>query len=233
MKPYYETELGKLYHGDCLEILPLLSFKSKAIVTDPPFAFTGGISNGSSANTSEQFFRHWWQNVCVCIAGHLEQDASGFIWCDWKTAKIISDGFEPKTQTYDFYRISQMLYHFREMPGMGRPFRSSVDMIAYLRGPKHKDPPISMDTLNHISEYWYYGKHEFHPSEKSVSMIEKLLGWCSIENDTVIDPFAGSCSTAIACEKLNRKWVCIELEEYICAIAKQRIENERKQKKLW
>ena len=36
MKPYYETKLGKLYHGDCLEIMPELK-QVDLIFADPPF----------------------------------------------------------------------------------------------------------------------------------------------------------------------------------------------------
>ena len=36
MKPYYETELGKLYHGDCLEIIPLLE-SVDLVLTDPNY----------------------------------------------------------------------------------------------------------------------------------------------------------------------------------------------------
>jgi len=232
MKPYFETKLGKLYHGNCLEIMPRLH-SVDALITDPPFAFTGGISAGNSSNISDQFFRHWWKEVAQKIHKSLRSEASGFIWCDWKTAKILSDGFEPQLQTYDFFRISQMIFHHREMPGMGKPFRASIDMIAYLRGPKHKNPPISADTLNFISEYWYYGKHDHHPAEKSPSICERLLNWCSTEQQTVIDPFFGSGTTAIACERLNRKWIGIEIEEKYCEISAKRIEQETRQLKLF
>ena len=36
MTPYYETELGKLYHGDCLEIMPHLE-PVDLVLTDPPY----------------------------------------------------------------------------------------------------------------------------------------------------------------------------------------------------
>lgn len=39
IKPYYETELGKLYHGDCLETMPKLEDKINLIITDPPYSF--------------------------------------------------------------------------------------------------------------------------------------------------------------------------------------------------
>lgn len=223
IEPYYQTDLGTLYCGDCLEIMRQINGVD-ALITDPPFAFTGGISNGSSANISSQFFLHWWKDICNSLAASLKSSASGFIWCDWKTAKIISEGFEPQKQTYDFFRVSQMLYHFREMPGMGQPFRSSVDMIAYLRGPKHKNPPIPRDTLNHISEYWYYGKHDHHPAEKSPSITKRLLDWCSSEGDLIIDPFGGGGTTAVVCEQNRRRWISIELEEMHCETIKRRIE---------
>ena len=210
MTPYYSTESGKLYNGDCLKILQTCGL-ADALITDPPFAFTGGISNGMSSNASDQFFRLWWDVFCKTIVTVLKPTASGFIWCDWRTAKLIAEGFEPKQQTYNFFRIAQMIYHYREMPGQGQPFRSSIDMIAYLRGPKHKNKSIAATTHNFVSEYWYYGKHEHHPSEKSVSMCERFLKWCSKENDIVIDPFMGSGTTAIACERLNRRWIGIDL----------------------
>lgn len=36
LKPYYETKLGKLYHGDCLEIIPGLE-TADLVLTDPPY----------------------------------------------------------------------------------------------------------------------------------------------------------------------------------------------------
>lgn len=39
MKPYYETKLGKLYHGDCLDIMPELEPVS-LFLTDPPYGMT-------------------------------------------------------------------------------------------------------------------------------------------------------------------------------------------------
>jgi len=91
MEPYFETKNGKLYCGDCIEIMQDISntVKVDAIITDPPFAFTGGISNGMSSNTSDQFFYFWWQKICECLKDILLPIGSGFIWCDWRTAKLI------------------------------------------------------------------------------------------------------------------------------------------------
>ena len=36
MKPYFESELGKLYHGDCLDVMPQLE-SVDLVLTDPPY----------------------------------------------------------------------------------------------------------------------------------------------------------------------------------------------------
>lgn len=225
MTPYYSKGSVSLYHGDCLDVLGSLPCKADALVTDPPFAFAGGISNGRSTECSDQFFRHWWKDVCRKLIPTLRVDGSGFIWCDWRTAAILGDGIVPDEQVYG-WRLAQMLFHYREMPGQGQPFRSSVDMVAYARGPKHKDPPIPNTTHNFISQYWYYGKHEYHPSEKSVDIAKQLINWCSVPGDTILDPFAGSGTDLVAAKQLRRGAVGIELEERYCEIAAKRLEQE-------
>ncbi|MCD6166729.1 site-specific DNA-methyltransferase [bacterium] len=42
----------------------------------------------------------------------------------------------------------------------------------------------------------------------------------------VLDPFLGSGTTAVACERLNRRWIGIEINEEFCKIAKERIMKE-------
>jgi DNA modification methylase len=43
--------------------------------------------------------------------------------------------------------------------------------------------------------------------------------------DLVVDIFAGSGTTAIACEELNRKWICVEKDDGYFDIARNRIKN--------
>jgi site-specific DNA-methyltransferase (adenine-specific) len=61
----------------------------------------------------------------------------------------------------------------------------------------------------------------------------KLVHCSSDVGDVVLDPFLGSGTTAVACERLGRKWVGIEIEEEFCKVARKRIEEELRVRKLF
>ena len=62
-----------------------------------------------------------------------------------------------------------------------------------------------------------------HPSQKPLALIEALVRSSSKEGHTVLDPFLGSGTTAVVCEKLNRKWVGIEKKADYLEIARKRL----------
>jgi site-specific DNA-methyltransferase (adenine-specific) len=226
MTPYHETEAGVLYLGDCLDVMAWLpAAYYDAVVTDPPFAFAGGASNGLLQVSDDQFFRHWWNEVARSISRVLTPCAEGFIWCDWRSSMAVSDGFVERNNARNFPQVKQMLYHNRMMIGMGKPFRNCVDMIAYIRGPRATGERIPNTTPTLIESYWYYGKHKHHPAEKSVAVCRQLVEWSSDEGTTVIDPFAGSGTSLVACVERGRRYVGIEKDERYCEEAAKRIDE--------
>jgi len=56
--------------------------------------------------------------------------------------------------------------------------------------------------------------------------MEHLILVSTDKNDLVLDPFLGSGTTAVACERLNRRWIGIEINKEYCKIAKERIMKE-------
>ena len=72
-----------------------------------------------------------------------------------------------------------------------------------------------------------------HPCQKPFDLISHILKISSRKNDTVLDPFIGSGTTAVACEQLRRRWIGIELSEKYCEIAAKRIEKETAQLDLF
>ena len=64
-----------------------------------------------------------------------------------------------------------------------------------------------------------------HPTQKPVALCEYLIRTYTNEGETVLDFTMGSGTTGVACKKLNRNFIGIELDETYYNIAKQRIEN--------
>lgn len=70
-----------------------------------------------------------------------------------------------------------------------------------------------------------YGSDIFvgHPSQKPIKLIEELVGEYSKEGDTILDPFGGSGTTAVAAKLLKRNFILIEKEEKYVKIAQDRL----------
>jgi len=62
-----------------------------------------------------------------------------------------------------------------------------------------------------------------HPSPKNIRHYSKIVEMFSNKEDVVLDLFMGSGTTAVACKKLKRNYVGIELNPEYCKIAEKRI----------
>ena len=72
-----------------------------------------------------------------------------------------------------------------------------------------------------------YGKH---PTQKPERLLERIILTCSNENDIILDPFCGSCTTGVVALKNNRKFIGIDLEqEYLDKYSIPRIRDVLKQ----
>ena len=70
-------------------------------------------------------------------------------------------------------------------------------------------------------DVWFVKKpvaNDLHPTMKPVELVERAVGNSSKSRDTVLDPFGGSGSTLIACEKVGRQARLIELEPKYCDV---------------
>jgi len=69
------------------------------------------------------------------------------------------------------------------------------------------------------------GASNNHPTVKPIKLIEYLVKLISKEGQTILDPFAGSGTTGIACKNLNRDYILIERDEEYHNIIKERLNN--------
>jgi site-specific DNA-methyltransferase (adenine-specific) len=74
--------------------------------------------------------------------------------------------------------------------------------------------------------------HGKHPSQKPLRVMERIVLAGTNRGDRVVDCFAGSGSTLLACDRLDRRWVGVERDGEYAAIAHRRLDDERRQRRL-
>ncbi len=72
-----------------------------------------------------------------------------------------------------------------------------------------------------------------HPNEKPVAMVEHFLQLHSVHGQTVLDPFMGSGTTLVACEKMGRHGIGIEMDHDYFDIACRRVDEAARQPDLF
>ena len=231
---YFETENGVLYCGDCLEIMKKFPEESiDLIITSPPYNLGRKHHTGNKYhspyfdNMSESEYQEWQINVLnecyrilkLCgsvLYNHKNRIKKGIQITpyEWllKTKFIIKQEIVWINGSQNFDKIR--FY----------PFTERVYWLAKL-------PETKLH--NCINKYDVFDRREWKPvgtrgnfkrafPEK---MVEDLISVFP-NADVVFDPFFGSGTVGIVAEKLNRRWIGIELNPEYCEIAKQRIIGE-------
>ena len=88
-----------------------------------------------------------------------------------------------------------------------------------------------------IKQYEYNGlinkeKERFHPTQKPIQLIIDILGEYSKAKELILDPYLGSGTTLIACEKTNRKSYGIEIDPIYCDVIIQRYKDLKPEAKI-
>ena len=66
-------------------------------------------------------------------------------------------------------------------------------------------------------------QNRLHPAQKPIETIETLIATLSNAGDIILDPFAGSSTTAIACLNLDRRYICGDSHLPYVEMSRQRI----------
>lgn len=240
MKPYYETELGKLYHGDCLDILPQITDKIDLCVTSPPYN-TGGSSINKSIG---QYYDVYSDNM---------NDDDYLVFNINVISNLIKMSryvcYNMQMLTKNKSTIIELLYHFKNnLKDIFIWKKQAVAQIVkgkmatgyenvYIFG---KDNSMVFDYNNfpdnnyvpNIRTYTKKDKIKCHHATFPVDLPDYFIGNLTKKGDVILDPFMGSGTTAVACEKLGRKWIGIEMSKNYCDETIRRFEIERTQNKF-
>ena len=71
--------------------------------------------------------------------------------------------------------------------------------------------------------FWSMPENTDHPTQKPEKLLAKLILASSNEGDVILDPFLGSGTTSVVCQKLNRRYVGIEIDQAFCCLAEKRL----------
>ncbi|MGN0879348.1 MAG: DNA-methyltransferase [Oligosphaeraceae bacterium] len=81
-----------------------------------------------------------------------------------------------------------------------------------------------------ITDVWddidFYQEKRYHPTQKPLKLISRIIAASSNEGDLVIDPFGGSGSTIVAATRLNRNCITIEADADYCRMINKRLQEE-------
>jgi site-specific DNA-methyltransferase (adenine-specific) len=72
--------------------------------------------------------------------------------------------------------------------------------------------------------FWSMPENTDHPTQKPEKLLAKIILASTDTGDRVLDPFAGSGTTAVTAKKLGRDFVAIESDEQYCLLAQKRLE---------
>ena len=202
----------KLLEGDVFEKVSEIEDKSiDLLVTDPPYQ----VMNDYEWDKKDPEFTDNWLKA---IKLKLKDEHIGFIFCD------VRRQYEFETMLKKYFEVKNRLIWIRKNLSMGRVikdrFISSYEVIFYF-GTKDLNFPLiwgeeRFDSFEYASPQSNFKEGKFHPTQKPLELFKRLIQIGSIENEAVIDIFAGSGTAGIACKELNRSCILIEKEpEYI------------------
>lgn len=198
----------RLLLGDCVDIMPTLG-RLDVVVSDPPF----GMSFRSNyredkheriANDDNPELLRW---VCGLSAEH-----SKYIFCRWDNLVDI-----PKPKS-----LVTWVKNNWSMGDLEHEHARQTEVAAFYPGAEHFFPKGRPQDVIKAPRTG----NEFHPTEKPVQLMQAFIEWTS---GTVLDPFMGSGSTGVACARLGRGFIGIEIDESYFEIACRRISNAHQQ----
>ena len=234
-----------ILHGDTFQLLPSFSFKFDMIFADPPyFLSNGGIScqagkvvsvdkgewdKGGTPEYMEAFNREW---IALC---RDKLKNNGTIWVSgtyhniFSVANALTDlGFKilnvvtwaktnppPNISCRYFTYSTEFIIWARKMPKV--PHYYNYELMKQLNEGKQMTDVWRLPAIGKWEKSC--GKH---PTQKPLALLSRIILASTKPNAWVLDPFAGSSTTGIAANLLQRRYLGIEQEPEFVELSERR-----------
>jgi len=222
--PFYGDDWVCILKGDCRDILPELPDNSADFVlTDPPYGI--GFHSGHREVTyfdpvlnDDKFPRQLLNDMLFDCYSKLKQETAICVFTQYqvyhKLLPLVSDIFSFKNL---LVWVKNVGTGSGDIEGN---FDNKYELIVFATKGDfeiHGTRPTNVITASRVDV-----NSMVHPTQKPAELISKLILPTTEVNDTILDPFLGSGTTAYCAKKLNRKCIGIEIEEKYCEIAANR-----------
>lgn len=253
---------SKIYHGDCLDIMKDIPQKSvDAIICDLPYGTSACkwdviIPFDKLWESYSRIIKDDGAIVLFCqqpfttllIASNIDMWKYNWVWRKENGTNFLNSKHQPLKVTEDIAVFSKSVV---APSTRGNYMKYNPQMIVgatpYVAKRKERKPSAvtrtnikSYVTIQDKGERWPVNliefkrdKEKFHPTQKPVDLLRYLIRTYTNEGDVVLDNCMGSGTTCVAAIMENRKYIGIELNEEYYKIAKDRIDKEKKNLKLF
>lgn len=255
MKPIFTTDLGSLYSGDCLKVLPSIKDESvDTLFADPPFNLGKFYGNKVDDRKSDDEYIEWckkWIDECVrvlkpggsfflynlprwnvLLGAYLSE--RGFSFRHW-IAISMKFGLPISGRLYPCHY--SMLYYTKGKPKTFNKIRTPIQKCRHCSG-EIKDYGGHRKSMNpngvNLTDVWddiTPVRHRKFKSDKrkanqlSTKLLTRVVELSTNKGDLVLDPFGGSGTTFDVCESRGRRWIGIELEN--CDVIIERLTTNK------
>lgn len=250
LTPYYKSpdHAFNLLHGDTFELLPQFNFKFDMIFADPPyFLSSGGISvqsgkvvcvdkgdwDKSLSQKDINAFNLKWLSLC-----REKLKDNGTIWISGTYHNIFSVA---NCLTQLDYKILNVITWAKTNPPPNiscRYFTYSTEFIIWARKSQKVPHYYNYELMKHINgdkqmtDVWrlpaiapWEKTCMKHPTQKPLGLLSRIILASTQPGAWILDPFAGSSTTGIAANLLDRRFLGIEKEDEFAKISKARREE--------
>ena len=234
--------------GDCLEIMPTLPAGSvDMVLTDPPYGTTAckwdsvipfepmwsGVKHCTKRNaaivmTASQPF------TSALVMSNIDDFAFCWVWDKCFGGNFVQAKRQPIKDHEDivvFCKSGKQPLYYPQMIKRDKPIRSGGNEQAEGKAIRMKPKDYNLNktyAMKFPTSQIRFSCREgrgLHPTQKPVELMEYLIKTYSNEGDTVLDFTMGSGTTGVACKRLRRNFIGIELDPGYFEIAQKRIDG--------
>ena len=217
----------RLLLGDCREVLPTLG-RVDAVVTDPPYGLNyTPDSRKQIANDSRRSFARL---LAILPDAIVRTGADRLaMFTRWDVWGQIFDRFG------DLYPPCNCLVWDKNDTGRGNcNHMGNSHELVYVSAPANHVMRVNARRPLNIVRSSKVGTNDMaHPTEKPAEVMQFIVECMALPGELVCDPFMGSGTTGVACARLGRRFVGVEIEPRYFDIACRRIEEAYRQPRLF